>query len=147
MTITAGEVEAARTTDLRRAVLRPRWAPGTPMHGDDLPDAVHIGAVDDGAVVGACVLRAAPYPHGDEPGAWQLRGMATADGRRGQGIGAAVLDAAAKAVRARGGTFLWCKAREVAVPFYERNGFTVGSERYIEPETELPHHDMFRRLA
>ncbi|WP_375486001.1 GNAT family N-acetyltransferase [uncultured Jatrophihabitans sp.] len=147
MTITAGEIDAARSTDLRREVLRPHWAPGTPMHGDDLADAVHIGAVDGDTVVGACVLQPAPYPHGDEPGAWQLRGMATAEGRRGEGIGAVVLDAAVEAVRARDGQFLWCKAREVAVAFYERNGFTVGSPRYVEPQTGLPHHDMYRRLA
>jgi GNAT superfamily N-acetyltransferase len=145
-------VEAARTTDLRRAVLRPQWPAGTPMFGDDLTDAVHLAALDGGAgwperVVGACVLLQAPYPHRGEAGAWQLRAMATDPTRRSQGVGALVLTAAADTVTGRGGRFLWCKARSVAVRFYERNGFVVDTPEYVEPNTGLPHHDMYRRLT
>lgn len=138
--------EAARTTDLRRAVLRPQWPAGTPMFGDDLTDAVHLAALDGDDVIGACVLRQAPYPYRDEPAAWQLRAMATDPARRSQGVGALVLAAAGDTVTSRGGRFLWCKARSSAVPFYERNGFVVDTAEYVEPNTGLPHHDMYRRL-
>lgn len=139
-------VDAAVTTELRRAVLRPHWAVGTPMHGDDLLDALHVAALDGDDPVGACVLVAAPYPHRELPDPWQLRGMATAEGRRGQGIGALVLAGAVDAVRARGGGSIWCKARVVALGFYERHGFTVDTDVYVEPQTGLPHRDMYRVL-
>ena len=145
-------VAADRTTDLRRAVLRPHQPPGTPMFGDDLPDAVHLAALDDASgssetVIGACVLVAAPYPHRDEPDAWQLRAMATDAGYRSQGVGALVLAAAGDTVTSRGGRFLWCRARSVALAFYQRNGFVVDTPEYVEPHTGLPHHDMYRRLT
>ncbi len=117
------------------------------MHGDDLPDAVHVAALEDGSAVGACVLQPAGYPHRAEPGSWQLRGMATADGRRGSGIGALVIGGAVDVVTGRGGQFLWCKARAVAIAFYERNGFVVDTSEYVEPETGLPHRDMYLRLS
>lgn len=139
-------VDAAVTTELRRAVLRPQWAVGTPMHGDDLPEAVHVAALDGDEAVGACVLVAAPYPHRALPDPWQLRGMATAERRRGQGIGALVLAGAVDAVRARGGRTIWCKARVAALRFYQRNGFTVDTDVYVEPQTGLPHRDMYRAL-
>ena len=146
MSIRVELVDPARTTELRRAVLRPQWDVGTPMPGDDLPDALHVAALDGATVLGACVLRPADYPHRDEPDAWQLRGMATAEGRRSSGIGALVVTGAVAAVTERGARLLWCKARVVAVAFYERHGFTVDTDTYVEPETGLPHRDMFRLL-
>ena len=139
-------VDPARTTELRRAVLRPHQPVGTVMFGDDLADAVHLAALDGDEVVGACVLTLAPYPHRDEADAWQLRAMATAPERRSQGVGALVITGAVDAVAERGGRFLWCRARVVALAFYERNGFTADTEAYVEPNTGLPHRDMFRWL-
>ncbi len=141
-------VDASVTTDLRRAVLRPAWAPGSVMHGDDDPGALHVAAVSqDGRVVGACVLLPNAYPaRPDLTNAWQLRGMATAAGQRGAGIGAAMIAGSITAVAERGATLLWCKARETAVAFYRRHGFTVDSETYFEPQTGLLHRDMSRLL-
>ncbi|WP_375499526.1 GNAT family N-acetyltransferase [uncultured Jatrophihabitans sp.] len=147
MTLRVAMVEAAVTTELRRAVLRPHHAVGTLMFGDDLPDAVHLAALDGDVVVGACVLVPHPYPHRNEPAAWQLRGMATDPARRSQGVGAQVLGGAVDAVTDRGGRLLWCMARQVAVAFYERNGFVVDTAEYVEPYTGLPHHDMYRRVS
>jgi GNAT superfamily N-acetyltransferase len=137
-------VDAAVTTELRRAVLRPLWAPGTSMIGDDDPHARHVAALDDdGRAIGACVLFRNPYPvRPDATDVWQLRGMATTAELRGQGVGAAVLFAAIDTVRAQGARLLWCKARLTAVPFYERSGFTADTDVYIEPVTTLPHRDM-----
>jgi GNAT superfamily N-acetyltransferase len=141
-------VDAAATTELRRAVLRPNWAPGTPMNGDDDPAALHVAALDDaGRAIGACVLFPNAYPV--KPGtadAWQLRGMATDTEHRSQGVGAAVLTGAIGAVRERGGRLLWCMARLTAVPFYERGGFVADTDVYIEPATSLPHRDMSLHL-
>lgn len=140
---------AAATSDLRRAILRPAWPPGTPMPGDAEPDAVHLAARSQaGALVGACVLlprRCPAYP--ERAGAWQLRGMATAPHARGTGIGTALTDAAAAAVRERGGTLLWCEARESAIDFYRGRGFEGRGATYPHAETGAPHLLMVRELS
>ena len=32
----------------------------------------------------------------------------------------------------------------MALRFYERNGFTADTDVYVEPQTGLPHRDMYR---
>jgi GNAT superfamily N-acetyltransferase len=141
--------DAAATTELRRAVLRPDWAPGSAMPGDDDATFVHLAARDeDGRVVGACVLLPRPCPAapGRTP-AWQLRGMATAADARGQGIGTAVVEAAVREATDRGGALLWCEARESAIGFYAAHGFTGTGARYAHAETGRPHLMMLRELS
>lgn len=154
MSVRVVVVDAATTTGLRRAVLRPSWAPGTVMPGDADPDALHLAAFGpdgadgtDGAVIGTCVLFAARCPHHpDVEGAWQLRGMATAEWHRSEGVGAAVVGRAVELVRDRAATLLWCKARVTAQPFYAAHGFVVDTDEYVEPQTGLPHRDMSRAV-
>lgn len=153
MNLRIGEADAVTTRPLRRAVRRPDWSLDAPMHGDDATDAVHLAAYapsGDGAdeFVGTCLLLPRPY-RGDRerPGAWQLRGMATAAAHRNQGIGSTVLAAAVELVRSRGGRVLWCEARTTAVPFYRQHGFTVDGPEYVHPESGLPHHLMSRSVG
>lgn len=152
MSIRIVESDAITTRPLRRAVLRPSWPLDAPMHGDEATDAVHLAAYAAASdapdeLVGACLLLPRPYRgDADIPGAWQLRGMATAAAHRNHGIGAAVLAAAVDLVRARGGRLLWCEARTSAVPFYRKHGFTVDGPEYVHGESGLPHHLMSRRI-
>jgi predicted GNAT family N-acyltransferase len=141
--------DAAVTSELRRAILRPDWPAGSRMHGDDEPGAVHLAArAVDGVVVGACVVLPRPCPaFPDETAAWQLRGMATAAAMRGTGVGTALTEAAVGAVLARGGRLLWCDARETAIDFYRARGFTGTGEVYAHPETGAPHLLMYRELS
>src|SRR5262245_11380825 len=104
-------VDGAATSELRRAVLRPAWTVGTPMHGDGEPGVIHIAARPEpgGPVVGACVLLPRPYPpHTDLPAAWQLRGMATDPGWRGQGVGYGVLEHALSELARHDAELVWC---------------------------------------
>jgi ribosomal protein S18 acetylase RimI-like enzyme len=139
-------VDGATTRELRRAVLRPGWAPGSPMHGDDNPDAVHLAAFDDdGRLVGAVLVLPHRYPaRADVPHAWQLRGMATASQRQGEGIGSRLVAAVLDEVRQRGGRIVWCDARTPAVGFYERHGFVTDGTEFVHPETGIPHYRMWR---
>lgn len=130
---------------LRHAVLRP----GRPLatahfDGDDAPDTVHLAArLADGAVVGCATLLRRPY---GEQAAWQLRGMATRADLGRRGVGTAVLRAAERLVRARGGPpLLWCNARLAAVPFYASAGWRVVSAEFDVPGIG-PHHVMLHVL-
>jgi predicted GNAT family N-acyltransferase len=141
---TVEPVTAAETWPLRKRVLRP----GHPtddvvLGGDDDPAAFHAGARDErGVLVGIATVSPQPAPWApDRPGAWRLRGMATAEEQRGRGVGARVLAEALRHVRASGGTLVWCNAREGALDFYARAGFTPAGERYVDPELG-PHVPM-----
>ena len=141
-------VEQARTRDLRRSVLRPDQPADAPLPGDELPDAVHIAAIEDGAVLGTCFVYPDPCPWlPDRPDAWHLRQMATAEGHRSRGVGSAVLDAAIEYVRARSGRLLWCNAREPAVEFYRRHGLMTHGAVFTDEHHPIPHRRMWRDLA
>jgi GNAT superfamily N-acetyltransferase len=143
-----GVVDPAATRELRRSVLRPHLAPGDPMPGDELAVAVHIAACDDdGTVVGTCFVFPEPVPWLPGAGdAWHLRQMATLPGRRGQGVGTQVLDAALDHVAKFGAAVVWCHAREQAVPFYSRHGFRRHGGIFIDAEHPIPHVRMYREL-
>lgn len=143
-----GVVDGRFTSELRRAVLRPNYPVGTPMFGDTDPQAIHVAAVDDGIAVSACVLVPRPYPRRPEVHvAWQLKGMATAAEHRGKGFGVLVVEAAIEEVAGHGARLLWLEARQYAIGFYERMGFTAEGPVYPHPETRLPHRVMYRELS
>ncbi len=147
MDLRVSVADAAATRELRRAVLRPAWPPGSVMPGDDDPDAVHIAAYAGAGLVGAALIRPRPCPvRPEEERAWQLRGMATAPERQRQGIGGVVLNAAIAEVLRRHGRLIWCDARTTAARFYARHGFTAEGPEFIHAESGLPHYRMWRRL-
>jgi predicted GNAT family N-acyltransferase len=141
-------VDGLATRELRRAVLRPGWPVGSPMHGDENPDAVHLAALDeDGRVVGAVLVLPRSYPlRPSLGGAWQLRGMATTAELRGQGIGGELLAAAVAQIRSRSGRVVWCDARTSAVGFYRRHGFTAEGAEFLHAESGIPHYRMWLML-
>lgn len=147
MTLRIELVDASATRELRRAVLRPGWPVGSPMHGDDNPDAVHLAAFDGDRVVGSVLVLPRPYPLRPQlAGDWQLRGMATAPDLQGQGIGGRLVAAALDEIRRRGGNIVWCDARTSAVSFYERHGFVSEGEEFLHAESGIPHYRMWRNV-
>jgi len=138
------DIAASETYPLRLEVLRN----DTPSRDvafdvDDLPGTFHLG-VHDGARLVA-VSTWTPRRHRDEP-AVQLRGMATLPSMQGQGIGAILLEAgcARAAVVA---PLIWARARDTAIEFYLRHGFTIDGEGFVDESTGKPHHVITRRLS
>lgn len=142
-------VDPARTRELRRSVLRPALGPDDPLPGDDLPGAVHLGAVGaDGTVLCTCFVYPDPCPWLPErTGAWHLRQMATEPAHRGQGFGAAVVRAATEHARALGAPVLWCHARETATGFYARLGFRAQGPVFTDERHTIPHRSMWLDLT
>lgn len=78
--------------------------------------------------------------------AWQLRGMATAPGHRGQGVGKELLMFAEQYLRGLSGpNLLWCNAREKAIAFYERQRWRCVSDTFDIPGAG-PHRKMIKRI-
>jgi GNAT superfamily N-acetyltransferase len=129
-------LDAEEIRPLRRDVLRPG---GTlePTAYDLDPVAIHIGAFDDGVVVGCASLYPEAYrAQGD---AWRLRGMAVQPARQGRGIGASVLLSGTAAALEAGAPLIWATARVTAMSFYLRLGWqSVGDEFEYGP-ARLPH--------
>lgn len=71
--------------------------------------------------------------------------MAVLKGRRGQGVGQALLNAAVESCRSRGCKNITLSAQTHAIPFYERAGFIVCSEEYMD--AGIPHRDMQLKLS
>jgi predicted GNAT family N-acyltransferase len=140
-------IEGSRSRELRRSVLRPHFDPTELLPGDERADVVHFGAsAADGELLSTCLIFPQPCPwHPDEATAWQLRSMATAPAARGRGLAALVLAAAIDYIAGHGGGLLWCNARDVAVPLYERAGFAGDGDRFVEHD--IPHLGMSRPVA
>ena len=145
--IHVGLIDGADSRELRRRVLRPTLTPQDPLPGDELTTGVHIGAMDDGTVVGTCFVYPDPcYWRADGADAWHLRQMATAPERQGQGIGSAVLAAAVDHLVRIGVPLVWCHARAEAVTFYARHGFRGHGDIFLDPQHPIPHLRMEREL-
>jgi GNAT superfamily N-acetyltransferase len=138
------EVAPGTTHDLRRSVLRNGRADAeVAFEGDDEWESFHLAAVDDDTTVVGIVSfadRECPRRPGVFP-ARQLRGMAVAPDRQGQGLGARLLAAGVDRCRSEGVAIVWAHARQPAVPFYEAHGLTAEGDVYDHPvgDGTLPH--------
>jgi GNAT superfamily N-acetyltransferase len=128
------EVRRIGTQDvrlLRQLVLRPgRPFAETAFAGDDDATTAHFGAFGAGELLAIASLVDAPHPERGEVRACQVRGMASHPSVRGAGFGAATLKACIAEARRRGCALVWCNAREAALGFYLRAGFTATGERF-----------------
>lgn len=77
----------------------------------------------------------------------QLRGMATDGNLQGQGLGGLLLEAGAVLAASCGFDLLWANARDTALNFYTRHECQIAGDGFIDENTQLPHHLVFRWLA
>jgi ribosomal protein S18 acetylase RimI-like enzyme len=131
--------EAAR--EVRYRVLYAPWdLPRELVEDTDGHEYVHFAAVDaEGVVIGYARL----HLESGESKAYQV---AVEESWRGRGIGRALMDAVARRARAEGRDFLVLDARERAVGFYLRLGYSVEGETFISGRTGTPHRRMRRTL-
>ena len=128
------ELTAEQTHALRRAVLR-RADPDANVvfECDHDPATFHLGVIENGVVIATSTWIPAP------PSA-QLRGMAVEPSRQGEGLATGLLEGAYERLRGLGVGLLWAHARDTALSFYTRAGFTVVGDGFVTPDTGLPHH-------
>ena len=102
-------------------------------------ESLHLIAIDAGEVVG-CVLF---HPEGAEHG--RLFQMAVTPSRHGGGAGRALVQRLEAELVRRGFTEVHLHARAPVVPFYEKLGYTVYGEPFVE--VGISHRHMRRRIA
>ncbi len=144
MTVELRVVAVEVVRPLRHAVLRPGMALAESVYpADELDGTLHVAVCEGDAVIGTATVFPEPY---DLRPAWRLRGMAVAEGRRGEGIGSRLLAEVLEQVRLRGADLLWCNARTEALAFYTRHGFTVVGEEFLAAHG-VPHYLAVRPLT
>jgi predicted GNAT family N-acyltransferase len=134
----SSDYEAA--VQLRRVVLR--WPLGLEFTEEELAaevDEILIGAFDsEGSLVGTLNL----VKRGTE---FKMRQVAVATDRQGRGIGSRLVATSELVAISRGGSEFVLHARESAAHFYERLGYSIVDEPFVE--VGLPHVRMRKRLV
>lgn len=138
------ELTAEQTHPLRRDVLRA----DTPNRAvvfieDDWPGTLHLGVKEGDDIV--AISTWIPRPFGDEP-AVQLRGMASASDAQGRGLGSLLLAAGCERSTSVA-PLVWARARDTALGFYLRHGFSIDGAGFVDEHTQKPHHIIVRRIS
>jgi predicted GNAT family N-acyltransferase len=131
--------EVDEALELRRRVFVGQQGVTLEADRDGLdPEATHIVAIDDGHVVGTCRLVF-------DEGLARLGRMAVEELWRGRGLGGAILAEAEAQARAGGAQRIRLHAQLAARSLYERSGFQVKGEQFMEEG--IPHLTMEKPLA
>lgn len=137
-------ITAADTHDLRWRVLRDgTLSDAVVFDGDEDAGTFHLGVRDgDGTIVAISTWLQRSHPTAPDRPAHQLRGMAIEPSLRGRGVGTLLLMAGLTACKARESDVVWAHARSTALSFYERHGFVVSGDEYVDETTGLAHVDI-----
>ena len=131
--------EYKQMVKLRDTVLRKPL--GLAFSQDELSrekEDILIGAFDEDEMLACCLLTKMDNE------TLKLRQMAVQNNLQGKGIGASLMSFAETLARDKGYKKLTMHARDTAIGFYERFGYKIKGDEFIE--VNVPHHVMEKRL-
>lgn len=136
-------VRAVRTEVLRNGT--PSSDPTYPR--DEDAETFHLGLEIDDEVVAVSTWMPETFMALPSASGIRLRGMAVRAPHQGQGWGALlVATGLGRAANARA-SIVWAAARDSAIPFYERLGWRVEGDGFVDEVTGLGHHHMWVSVA
>ena len=125
---------------LRYEILRkPLGLTFSPEDLEKEKDDILIAAFEDDIMLGCCMLTTTA------PDTVRLRQMAVRNNLQGKGIGQAIISFAEKLARHKGYKTITMHARDSALGFYERCGYQVKGDQFVE--VSVPHHLMEKGLV
>ena len=134
-----GSNEYRQMVKLRDDILRKPLGLGfTTEELDQEKDNMLIAAFEDDVILGCCMLVE------EKADTVRLRQMAVLNDLQGKGIGRALMNFAENLARDRGYKNLSMHARKNAVGFYEKMGYKVSGDEFIE--ITIPHYVMTKKL-
>lgn len=134
-----GSSEYYQMVKLRDDILRKPLGLGfTPEELEEEKDNMLIAAFEDDDILGCCMLVE------EKSDIVRLRQMAVLNDLQGKGIGRALMSFAENIARDRGYKILSMHARKNAVGFYEKMGYKISGNEFIE--VTIPHYVMEKRL-
>lgn len=134
-----GSKDYQKMIDMRLAILRRPL--GLDFSEEELArekDDILIGCFEDDKLEGCCLLTKVA------PQTVKLRQMAVTSGLQGKGIGRVLLNFAENVARDKGFKKMTMHARKNALGFYEKLGYQVVGDEFIE--VTLPHFAMEKEL-
>ena len=135
------EVPTSEVLVLRMAVLRDGTPSQDPRYtDDDTEGSVNLGIRESGILVACSTWLPRPWPLDQTAPATQLRGMAVAKHLQSKGLGNILLQAGITRAKTLESTYVWARARDRALYFYERNGFETIGDQFIDEASGLAHH-------
>jgi len=140
--VTIREASLETILPLRARILRAGRPPASARSRQDaLEGTRHLAAItESGEVAGVVTYFLADCTLAPGQRAVRFRGMAVDDGLRGSGIGSALMRQVVASARDAGAEILWANGRDGALSFYERIGFRVEGDRFLDDDMQLPHH-------
>lgn len=134
-----GSKEYQQMVQLRLEILRkPLGLSFTKDELDKEKNDILIGAFDEDQMLGCCILTKI------DDCCIRLRQMAVQKKLQGKGIGESIISFAENIARDKGYKILMMHARDTAIGFYEKFGYTIKGEQFEEIKTK--HHVMEKRL-
>jgi GNAT superfamily N-acetyltransferase len=113
---------------------------------DTYEDVIHLGVKNQNTVVGTSSWFRKECPNLAGESALQLKGMAVDESLQGTGVGVQMIAAGLSLATERGVSVIWARARDSALGFYLRCGFTEIGPGYVDEPTGMPHHNVYRRV-
>ena len=134
-----GSSDYQKAIQLRYSILR---APlGLNFSQEDLDNEkehIHIASFEDDDLLGCCMLTKI------DQHTLQLRQMAVKANLQRKGIGESIVSFAENIGRDKGFRRIIMHARDTAIGFYEKFGYKVKGDQFIE--VNLPHHMMEKNI-
>ena len=137
--INHGSAEYRKMVELRNHILRqPLGLTFTEEELEQEKNEILIAAFDEDEIIGCCILTKFNEI------TLRLRQMAVLDSVQGTGIGASIVSFAENIARDKGFKYMVMHARDTALGFYEKLGYSSRGDVFIE--VNLPHHVMEKEL-
>lgn len=136
------EVPLETVLPLRARILRAgRPVDAARSRQDAIPGTRHLAALTDtGEVAGVVTYFPEDTALASGRTAMRIRGMAVDDAVQGRGIGRALMRELVARARTDGVEVIWANGRDGALGFYERIGFRVAGDGFLDTNMRLPHH-------
>lgn len=146
MKIEIKEVDVAVILPIRQKVLRE----GKPiemckMPGDNLESSVHLGLYCENELTGIASLMVDAHPDFPDLSQLRLRGMAVLPKFQKKKLGELLIEETVTIAEKNHANLLWFNAREAAVGFYEKFGFSVKGNRFFIEDVGN-HFLMYKKL-
>ncbi|WP_372473957.1 GNAT family N-acetyltransferase [Capnocytophaga sp. ARDL2] len=141
------EISADETIDLRHLVLRndmPREE--SVFEGDYEKETKHFGAFEDGKLIGVVSYHKKDTNNYKVNDVYRLTGLAIVKSHQGKGIGRELVETSLRKVTANKAAFIWCFARDFAVKFYVKLGFSLKIQEVLIPHIGS-HRIMFKFIT
>lgn len=114
--------------------------------GDDLNSTTHFGLFHNSKLVGVISIFQNKSSTFSAENQFQIRGMAVLKECQGNQFGKQLILETEQFVLSQKGGLIWFNARETAVPFYQKSGYTICGDSF-EIKDIGTHYIMYKKLG